>query len=292
MQRQISTATTGHVFGRERRRTSQNDLHPVDTTLSGQQASIGIASLNAHFGIGGDGKPFDIVDACRSLDAEVIALQEVWWPDQGHGWVEQLSSVGYQVAELPQARVRLSSAAGIRPETGTDHGWWGVAIARRIPLFNPVPIDIGRTPFDPVGSRRALQVEVGVGDGVTISVITAHATHYFPLAPLHHRRLARALRGATRSVVCGDFNLWGPLAGLAFRGWRRPVRGRSYPAHRPHSQIDHAFITKELLVRRAGVLSDIGSDHRPIFIRVDTGVAGVFQGADRCPNVSAGAPSR
>ncbi|MCB1290033.1 MAG: endonuclease/exonuclease/phosphatase family protein [Mycobacterium sp.] len=270
----------------------QDDLHPADTAVTGRQAPIGIASLNAHFGLGRDGKPFDIVDACRSLDAEVIALQEVWWPDRGCGWLEQLSSAGYHLAELPQARVRLSSAAGIRPEAGTDHGWWGVAIASSIPLFSPEPIDIGRTPLDPVGSRRALRAEVRNGTGTPISVTTAHATHYFPLAPLHHRRLARALRGATRSVVCGDFNLWGPLAGLAFRGWQRPVRGRSYPAHRPHSQIDHVFITNDLVVHGAGVLAEVGSDHRPVRVEVETGPTMCFRAADPRPNARAAVPSR
>ena len=155
----------------------------------------------------------------------------------------------------------------LRTDEGT--GWWGIAIASRIPLVNPESIDVGKTPFDPVGRRSALRVRVNVDDAAQISVTTFHATHYFPLAPLHHRRLAQALRGSTRSVVCGDFNLWGPLAGLAFRGWQRPARGRSYPAHRPHSQIDHVLVTSDLMVRHAQVLGEVGSDHRPLRVRVN-----------------------
>lgn len=239
--------------------------------MNAGSASIAIASLNAHFGVGRSGKPLDMVAACNSLGADVIALQEVWWPDTGAGFVRDLERAGYHLAELPQARAGLRPTPDVRPGTTTNTGWWGVAIASRIPLANPESIDIGRTPLDPVGRRKALRVEITAGDAAPITVTTLHATHYFPLAPLHHRRLARALRGTTRAVVCGDFNLWGPLAGLAFRGWQRPARGRSYPAHRPHSQIDHIFVTEDLVVTQAEVLGDVGSDHRPIRARVHTG---------------------
>lgn len=180
----------------------------------------------------------------------------------------ELRGDGYQIAELRQARAKLSPKLAVNPEAGDSTGWWGSAIASRIGLTNPEFIDIGATPKDPVGRRAALRVRVDVGNAGPVSVTTVHATHYFLLAPLHHRRLAKGLRGSTRSVVCGDFNLWGPLAGLAFRGWQRPVRGRSYPAHRPHSQIDHLFATNELVVERAEVLGDVGSDHRPIRARL------------------------
>nr|MCH9731008.1 endonuclease/exonuclease/phosphatase family protein [Actinomycetes bacterium] len=235
---------------------------------AGRTVSISIASLNAHYGIGSDSLPFDMVAVCKSLDADVIALQEVWWPDAQDGWLYELRREGYHIAELRQARAGLSPTLAVNPGPGNATGWWGMAVASRIPLSSPEPIDMGRTPLDPVGRRAALRVRVSVGDAGHISVTTLHATHYFALAPLHHRRLAAGLRGSTRSVVCGDFNLWGPLTGLAFRGWQRPVRGRSYPAHRPHSQIDHLFATRDLVVEHAEVLGDVGSDHRPIRARV------------------------
>ncbi|CAN5560690.1 endonuclease/exonuclease/phosphatase family protein [soil metagenome] len=239
-----------------------------DSADPGLNASISIASLNAHYGIGSDNERFDLVGVCTSLNADVIALQEVWWPDGEAGWLQKLRSEGYQIAEFRQARAELSPKLAVNPETGDGTGWWGIAIASRIGLTNPESVDMGSTPLDPVGRRAALRVRVDVGNGDHIWVTTLHATHYFLLAPLHHRRLAEGLRGSTRSVVCGDFNLWGPLAGLAFRGWQRPVRGRSYPAHRPHSQIDHLFATSDLVVEHAEVLGEVGSDHRPIRARV------------------------
>lgn len=240
----------------------------ADPAYAEQAAPISIASLNAHYAIGIDGEPFDLVGACMSLDADVIAFQEVWWPDAGGGWMQALGREGYQLSEFRQARAALSPTLAVNPKPGSSTGWWGIAIASRLPLTHPESIDMGRTPLDSVGRRAALRVRVEVGNAAHISVTTLHATHYVPFAPLHHRRLAEGLAGSTRSVVCGDFNLWGPLTGLAFRGWQRPVRGRSYPAHRPHSQIDHLFATNDLVVDNAEVLGEVGSDHRPIRARV------------------------
>ncbi|MDQ1319277.1 MAG: Endo/exonuclease/phosphatase protein [Actinomycetota bacterium] len=238
---------------------------------AGRTGAISIASFNAHYGIGRDGDPFDMRAACRFMDADVIALQEVWWPDEGPNVLDEVRGEGYDVAELPQARASLSPSPDVRPGSGTTTGWWGVAIASRFPLGNQQSIDIGTTPHDPVGPRKALRAQVDIGAAGPLTVTTVHATHLFPFAPLHHRRLARALDGSTRAVVGGDFNLWGFLAGLSFRGWQRPVRGRSYPAHRPHSLIDHIFATPDLVVTRAEVLGDVGSDHRPIVARVLAG---------------------
>lgn len=249
----------------------------MSAAVGSRTGTVAIASLNAHYGVGLDGRPFDMSAAVRSLDADVVALQEVWWPDSGQSFLQEWDSAGYRLAELPQARASLSPTPDVRSGTEPTTGWWGVAVASRIPLANPESIDIGTTPLDPVGRRQALRVQVDVGDAEPITVTTLHATHYFPFAPMHHRRLARVLEGSTRAVVCGDFNLWGPLAGLAFRGWQRPVRGRSYPAHRPHSQIDHLFITADLKVSHAEVIGEVGSDHRPIRARVHTGSAAALR---------------
>ena len=156
---------------------------------------MSIVSLNAHGGIRSNGVPYDVAGACRSLDADVLALQEVWWPDGGGGWLAELRSQGYQLAELPLARANLVPTLAVSSEPTNGTGWWGIAIASRIPLANPESIDVGKTPLDPVGRRSALRVRVNIDDAAQISVTTFHATHYFPLAPLHHRRLAQ---GAAR----------------------------------------------------------------------------------------------
>ena len=230
--------------------------------------SCSVASFNAHYGRDRYDQPFDVLGACRSFDADVIALQEVWWPDDQSGWLDDLRSLGYQLAELPLARAGGSPTLDIQRVPGHSTGSWGIAIASRLPVLASGTVGIGRTPFDPAGERSALRIDVDLGQGERLSVTTVHATHYVPLAPLHHIRLAKRLGRPERSVVLGDFNMWGPPAGWTFRGWKRPVRGRSYPAHRPHSQIDHLFASPDLVVGDAEVMGDVGSDHRPIRARV------------------------
>ncbi len=43
-------------------------------------------------------------------------------------------------------------------------------------------------------------------------------------------------------------NLWGPPVSSYFRGWRRGVTGRTWPALRPHSQLDHVLVTPPVTV--------------------------------------------
>ena len=47
-------------------------------------------------------------------------------------------------------------------------------------------------------------------------------------------------------------------------GWRRAVLGRTWPASRPHSQIDHILVRPQIGVVDSAVLGDVGSDHRPV----------------------------
>jgi endonuclease/exonuclease/phosphatase (EEP) superfamily protein YafD len=60
-------------------------------------------------------------------------------------------------------------------------------------------------------------------------------------------------------------NTWGPMVVTLFMpGWRRAVVGRTWPAWRPHSQIDHILVRGALQPVHGEVLPDGGSDHRPV----------------------------
>ena len=72
----------------------------------------------------------------------------------------------------------------------------------------------------------------------------------------------RELGGPT--VIAGDCNMWGPPIAAVLRGRRRAVRGRTWPAPRPHSQIDHIWIDRHLRALDGRVGDDVGSDHRPV----------------------------
>ncbi len=55
-----------------------------------------VASLNLHAGMDRHHVPFDVVEACRSLDSDVLVLQEAWWPVGGAGHVAAVAAaLGY-----------------------------------------------------------------------------------------------------------------------------------------------------------------------------------------------------
>ena len=64
-------------------------------------------------------------------------------------------------------------------------------------------------------------------------------------------------------------NMWGWCAErLAGRGWRRAVRGRTYPSPRPHSQTDHILVNDAVEVMASEVVPQALSDHRPVKARL------------------------
>ena len=58
---------------------------------------------------------------------------------------------------------------------------------------------------------------------------------------------------------------------LFIPGWRRAVVGATWPAWRPHSQIDHILLRGAIRSARGAVLPDAGSDHRPIRAELEVG---------------------
>lgn len=149
-------------------------------------------------------------------------------------------------------------------------GTFGIAILTRLPLTRADTIVVGPTRLDMVPLRRALPVDLDVG-GVTVRLIGVHLTSRLPHGPPDQlRRLARAVPPpGSPTVVAGDCNFWGPGVRAYFRGWQRAVRGRTWPARRPHSQIDHVLVRRgDVRVLRGEVLPDLGSDHRPVRVEL------------------------
>jgi endonuclease/exonuclease/phosphatase (EEP) superfamily protein YafD len=108
-------------------------------------------------------------------------------------------------------------------------------------------------------------------EGTAVDVIGVHtSSKFWKLAPLKHLlALKRKLPDTGRpQVLAGDFNFWGPPIALMMRGWERPVRGRTYPAYRPHSQIDHVLVRGGIVGVSGEVLGETPSDHRPIRTRL------------------------
>jgi endonuclease/exonuclease/phosphatase family metal-dependent hydrolase len=262
-----------------------------------RQFSVG--TFNLHAGVDGWGRPFDVVAACRAVDTDVLVLQECWSPETGPGDAQRIgSALGYTVLEHPLAHGRRGRAdpradhRWVRPMAwyGTGHalyldserrlpssittarryreaelGTLGLAILSRLPVRHHKLIDLGRLGRDRV-RRAALVVRVGIDDR-DATVVGTHMAHLTYGAPLHYRALGRALAaglGDGPAVLAGDMNLWGPPVRALLPGWHRAVKGRTWPAWRPHSQIDHILVRGPLNVVSGAVLGAAGSDHRPV----------------------------
>jgi endonuclease/exonuclease/phosphatase family metal-dependent hydrolase len=238
-------------------------------------AELTLASFNLHMGRGhgGHDAPFyDVVAAAKEIDTDVLVLQEAWVPDDADGNVVDIASaLGYTVpATFSIARATCHDQVRLAGREGEGgNGDWVIAVLTRLPVAAADVVPIGpQLPRDP--ARRALlRVTVDV-DGRALTVAGTH----MPLLKDPVWRLRPALRAALPAhdrpaAFAGDMNMWGWCVDrMVPRGWRRAVRGRTYPAHRPHSQTDHILVTPGVEVTEARVLPQVMSDHRPVTARL------------------------
>ena len=249
-------------------------------------APVSVASFNVHGGVDGWGRPFDVVGACRQVDADVLVLQETFTPEGQLGLAEEVAvALGYDIQWAPMGRARryppspdaeadwgpvwrsrpgvgVKTVRGARADRA-ERGALGIALLSRLPTAERDVVDLGRMGGDPV-RRVALQTRVGGDDG-SLMVVGTHMSHLGQGSPVQLRRLHRRLPPPDlAAALLGDMNLWGPPLSLMFPGWSRAVRGRTWPAWRPLFQIDHILVTRAVTVERAEVLGQAGSDHRPV----------------------------
>jgi endonuclease/exonuclease/phosphatase family metal-dependent hydrolase len=268
-------------------------------TVGPSASSLTLATFNIHMGIDGWGRPFDAVAACAQLEAHVMVIQESWSPGGGRPSTVQrvAAELGYDiVAEVPLARGRLFDplptaadrwgplASPVRKSFRLDdehwgmragpadraftHGSWGLGLLSRVPFSNPTVIDLGKLRRD-AARRAVIHCDIDVG-GVSMAVYGTHMSHITHGSHAQYRRLSRQLPPpSSAAVLAGDMNLWGPPVSSYFRGWRRALRARTWPAHRPHSQLDHVLVTPAVRVLDAYVGDFAGSDHRPVVVRLE-----------------------
>jgi endonuclease/exonuclease/phosphatase family metal-dependent hydrolase len=138
-----------------------------------------------------------------------------------------------------------------------------VAVLTRVPVTGITILPLGKLRGD-YARRVAIRCDVEI-DGRPLAAIGTHMSHLTQGSPLQYLRLRRLLPPSSHAaVLAGDMNLWGPPVSAAFPGWRRAVRGRTWPAGRPHSQLDHVLVTPSVTVVEGSVAPDLGSDHRAV----------------------------
>lgn len=116
--------------------------------------------------------------------------------------------------------------------------------------------------------RRVLVADIG-DLGVRVVATHLYGIHALKRHPTAWWRELRALRAAAEGadIVGGDMNMWSPVIDRAV-AMRPAARGRTWPAWRPHSQIDHLLVGPRVEILDGHVGPDLGSDHRPVVATV------------------------
>ncbi len=230
-----------------------------------------IAAYNAHWGIGRFGEfrrvRFDVARIIRGFEADVVVVPEAWRSDDGVSVVDDLAGDGYHIETV--ALMPLAQRTDRRSDIVPRDGIWELAVCSRFAVLERREIAIGVIKSDPAGPRNALALTVDIG-GTPVEIVGLHASSkVWRLAPVKHLlTLKRQLRERGPQIVAGDFNFWGPPIGRMMRGWDRPVRGRTYPSRRPHSQVDHVLVRGGIESLGGEVLAATPSDHLPVRARL------------------------
>ncbi len=232
------------------------------------QTVVRVAAYNIKHGRGMDDRVdlSRIAAVLRSLDADVITLQEVDDRTERTGGVDQVEVLadllGYEGVHGPH-----------RPYQG---GFYGNAVLTRLPIQRQ------RTHSIPPASGSALtvhEVEVLLSDErlPSLSVVSVH------LAGSDHERMAQAdsvtsyFAGRTTPVVlAGDFNgrPGSPVLTRLARDWTIVVKDGppfTYPSDAPDREIDFVMLRStdpiEIVSHRV-VDEAVASDHRPLIAEI------------------------
>ncbi len=174
-----------------------------------------------------------------------------------------------------------------------EPGTWTLAVLSRRPVIGERLIELPTLRRDR-STRAAIVLRVAVGDqsdrgdqtspggqgspgGQAVTVVGTHMSHLSYGSPRHFERLRQLLEvevGDSPAVLAGDMNLWGPPVSVLFRGWHRAVREPTWPAWRPHSQVDHILVRGPLTVVDGRARPMAGSDHRPVRVELAVGRGG------------------
>ncbi len=225
---------------------------------------IRLASYNIHKCVGMDRRrsPERIVAVLKSLDADVVALQEV-----DH-------RLGSRPTALPPDLIADHTDLSPLPYALGQQslGWHGQTILVRQSLNVTA---IRRLELPGLEPRGAIMAEVET-DGGPIRIVGAHLglIRRYRLMQFAAIRAALSRRAPMPTAILGDFNDWSRRGSGAALGpdYRMHSPGASFPAARPLGALDRIAIGGGLHLKDAGVHAvapaAIASDHLPIWADV------------------------
>ena len=236
-------------------------------------AEFTLVSFNTHYGLlplRDDCGPYDLFGALAGLGEPDVFV------DPG-GLAARRSSRGRRrVRRRPRLRASRSRARAPRPSR--SGGRTSPSTARARSASRSSPASPRATSQHSGSARRSATTSHSGVRSTSSSTSTARRRsrrrppHVSPAPrpadPAAPPRPRAARRPTGPTIVAGDCNFWGPPVQRMLPGFRRAVRGRTWPAPRPHSQIDHVLLRGGLDVDAAEVLGPVGSDHRPVRVRL------------------------
>ncbi|MFJ6197946.1 endonuclease/exonuclease/phosphatase family protein [Micromonospora sp. NPDC092111] len=236
--------------------------------------------------------PDRLTAAVRTLDADVLALQEVD-RDQSRSGNLDLTAIAARALDAPEHRFAAAVVGTpgeqFRPLRHDDDGHgepcYGIGLVSRHPVrswqvtrLKPAPV---RSPIyvpGPGGGLMLLRDEPRVVLAAVLDTphgpLTVAATHlsFVPGWNAHQlRRVVKALRALPAPrILLGDLNLPAGPARL-LTGWRPLGRHPTYPAAAPRVQLDHILADRHGLDRLPPVTAvdtphSTISDHRPLIV--------------------------
>ena len=249
---------------------------PACSHFRGREAPLRVLVYNIHAGKDAAGRPnLDrVAELVRTLEADVVLLQEVDRGTERSGRVDQLA--------------QLERATGLHGAFGKtldyQGGDYGIAILARWPI---VADTLVRLPVEPPQERAggsyeprgALHAVIRARDGM-LHVVNTHmdpgADDAYRIQEARTvRRIAEAARADdARVLVGGDFNAepGSRVARLLAQGFLQDAwvdcgegEGLTYPADEPVKRIDYLLVTSAYSCVSAEVLASATSDHRPVF---------------------------
>jgi len=250
---------------------------------------VRLATFNILHGRSPDDDRVDVdrfTAAVRSLDADVLALQEVD-RDQPRSHLADLTAVaaGAMGAVDKQFAAAIAGTPGATwtAATGAEQpgtAAYGVALLSRYPVRSWQVIRLAPIPFRfPMwlsGPRKVIVVDEEPRVALVAVLETPHGeltvvnTHLSFVPGWNRRQLRRLRRDLTAFpgplVLMGDLNMTPPTP-AAVTGWRPLAEGLTFPVQEPDRQLDHVLLRGELGPVTATSAPALGlSDHRALVV--------------------------
>jgi endonuclease/exonuclease/phosphatase family metal-dependent hydrolase len=198
--------------------------------------------------------------AVRSLDADVLALQEVD-RNQPRSANADLTAVAAQVMGAEEHRfvAALAGSPGATWMAATgeeqpDAAGYGIALVSRVPVLSWEVVRLGSPPTRVPMWFRGSRVPELVRDEPRVAVAARLETARGPLTVVNthlsfvgwwgRRQLQTVMRSVEATeplVVVGDLNM-GLARARRITGLRTLVQAPTFPAHRPTEQLDHVLV--------------------------------------------------